>query len=128
MGDFPRAGLSDTCLLFKSVNLSSTLIFPLPREKWGKQDCLFQKALEPILRNRTLKKREERILCRSSEGFQNFPFLPIINMIFPFALSSPLWHLWYISLSMITNFKAPPPCYVANPLDCAVMAGAAFIS
>ena len=117
-GDFPEAELPDTCPLLKPVNLSSAFIFPLPMKKMGeKQDCLFQKDLEPILQKRTLRKREKRTLCKSSEGFQNFPFLPIINMIFPFALSSPLWHSWYISFCYY-SFKAPPPCRFVNPLDC----------
>lgn len=81
-----------------------------------KKDCLFQRVSELILQKRTLKKGgKKRILCKSSGGFQNFPFLPGIDMIFPFALSSPLWHSWYISLSIITNFKAPPPWHFCKP-------------
>lgn len=89
----------------------------------GEKDCLFQKALELILQKRTLKKREKRILCKSSEGFQNFPFLPIVNMIFPFALSSPLWHSWYISLLLLQTSKLLYHIIFANPLDCEVMMG-----
>lgn len=123
----PKARAFSTCPLFEAGNLSSTFIPPYLGKNRKKQDCLFHKALGPILQKRTQTKREKRILSKSSEDFQNFPFLPIINTIFPFAPSSPLWHSWYIFLPMITSFKAPPPCYFTNPLDCAVMAGAAFM-
>lgn len=115
----PKSRVADTCPLLKPATLSSTVIyFP---SSWGKKnerekDCLFQRVSELILQKRTLKKGgKKRILCKSSGGFQNFPFLPGIDMIFPFALSSPLWHSWYISLSIITNFKAPPPCHFCKP-------------
>lgn len=101
-------------------------IFPLPRKSGGK--IFISKGIGTYPSKENTEKREKGILCKSSKGFQNIPFLPIINMIFPFALSSPLWHSWYISLSIIKKFKAPPPCHLAIPLDCEVMVGFAFIS
>lgn len=107
-------------------------IFLLPRGKkkrGGKEKLFISKGIGTHPSKENAGKREKRILCKSSEGFQNLPFLPIINTRFPFALSSPLWHSWYISLSIITNFKAPPPRVILqNPLDWKVMAWAAFIS
>lgn len=82
----------------------------------GKKIVYFKGYRSSSFKREHWKKGEKkRILCKSSGGFQNFPFLPGIDMIFPFALSSPLWHSWYISLSIITNFKAPPPCHFCKP-------------
>lgn len=85
-------------------------IFPLPRKKWRRWwgGLFISKGIGTHRSKENTKKREKRILCESSEGFQNFSFLPIINMIFPFALSSPLWHSWYISLSIINKLQSSP--------------------
>lgn len=98
-------------------------IFPLPRKRWEKKKKIvyFKGHWNPSFKReywKEKKREREKVLCKSSEGFQNFSFLSFINMIFPFALSSPLWHSWYISLSIISNFKAPPPSRFVNPLDC----------
>lgn len=113
--DFPKAEWQTPAHCWSRLPSAVLLfIFPLPGKR--EKDCLFQRVSELILQKRTLKKGgKKRILCKSSGGFQNFPFLPGIDTIFPFALSSPLWHSWYISLSIITNFKAPPPCHFCKP-------------
>lgn len=67
----------------------------------------FRRYWNPSFQREHWNKREKRRGCQSSEGFQNFLFLPVINVVFAFALSSPLWHSWYISLSIITDFKVP---------------------
>lgn len=71
------------------------------------------KGIGTHLSKESPEKREKRILCETSEGFQNFS-LALVNLIIPFALSSPLWHSWYISLSIINKLQSSPTmsfCY-----------------
>lgn len=117
--DFPKAEWQTPAHCWSRLPSAVLLfIFPLPggKKMRGKKIVYFKGYRSSSFKREHWKKGgKKRILCKSSGGFQNFPFLPGIDMIFPFALSSPLWHSWYISLSIITNFKAPPPCHFCKP-------------
>lgn len=118
--DLPKATGSETWPVFSLFTLSSTFIY-FPSGwgswwEWNGNSISVGTVVQPSEEN---TEKEKRYFVKAG-ALRSIFLIAYIILIFPFALSSPLWHSQHIFFSVFANLKALPPSHFANALHCAL--------